>query len=937
LYANWDGGGGTYDLTACPGTGPVLPHGNACGKVAQIVGVLPGAIQNLVTRKLAGLVFVRNAYGILRPAETVVLRPHHPSGSRLCQWSRRTRSGSVLRRMLVPVFLLLMSFLTPAGSLSSKVDDRSCEILRLIPRNDFEEVGDGLFGVKVPEPGATFLVAGKPLPATNRLPGCPSGYSCVSGRDLEGPHSYHWRLARRVRRVSFSTMLRGKRNQYRVEEKASSSNQTTSITNRSKFPVRLTFRKSDRPATWSVDAILDSILEETMTPREKAISIFTFLVEHRYSWYPADSRGDGPLDDAHDPVKFVNVYGFGFCDDAARNFASLARSAGLASRIWYLNGHVVAEAGWAGEWHMFDPDHEIYYMREDGEVASVEYLAANPQIIKAVDHDPAGAASDWIAEMYSTTSDNRVLEEQYPVSSPLAPLLAPGDRVTFQKNPDRRAFSVDCTRPPPPTYGTGVLERNDSFMRIPAQDSIEWPYLITGVEFELKPSRSARRYELSVELESEILTASLSVSPREKGKAVFDLNCRERPEYGFKYRIETLDGESAEGALAAIRIFFQHAPAAAPLLQRGSNSFEVNLDAQCSRCTPKVEIVHTHEQSGDCAPRFRPDAGNVVRLNGGHRFVPLNLTVATGTWVEWHFLEEGHSVRVGGLDDERSTAPFAARDVFARRFSEPGHYEYSCPLHPDAPSGSIDVFRAVRGDFNYDGSADILIWNPAQADVVSFRMQGGRIVGHDVLARNAVSREWELATFGDFDGDGRTDLVWLNVEKGTVSVWLDNGQKFSPLRLSPGDSILGAADVDGAQRDSLITFAPKTSRVRAIRLNRVPVTKRLFDLPAAGDVLAVADFDGDGLVEYLFRDGAGQLQMIDANGELTGVPETLTANLPEGWEIVSVGDYDGDGDIDLALRDGSGESFRVLLRDGSTYAATEAMTVDAWKDWVVID
>jgi hypothetical protein len=38
--------------------------------------------------------------------------------------------------------------------------------------------------------------------------------------------------------------------------------------------------------------------------------------------------------------------------------------------------------------------------------------------------------------------------------------------------------------------------------------------------------------------------------------------------------------------------------------------------------------------------------------------------------------------------------------------------------------------------------------------------------------------EWRVATTGDFNGDGQSDLVWENTATGERYVWLMNGTNF---------------------------------------------------------------------------------------------------------------------------------------------------------------
>ena len=95
---------------------------------------------------------------------------------------------------------------------------------------------------------------------------------------------------------------------------------------------------------FSTSRILDEILQPGMTNREKALAIWAFLVDNRYHDQPAHTGIE-----THDPVRFLNVYGYGFCDDSATNLLVLCESAGIPARVWGLSGHVVPEAYFEGD------------------------------------------------------------------------------------------------------------------------------------------------------------------------------------------------------------------------------------------------------------------------------------------------------------------------------------------------------------------------------------------------------------------------------------------------------------------------------------------------------------------------------------------------------------------------------------------------------------
>jgi hypothetical protein len=120
---------------------------------------------------------------------------------------------------------------------------------------------------------------------------------------------------------------------------------------------------------------------------------------------------------AHGPVRLMSSLGFGYCDDVASAFASLARRSGLQARVWTLGGHVVPEVLMNERWEMYDPDVGVIYHNPDGTIAGVEDLVANPTLITnpvdpvlAKKIDARGPYSQDLADIYATPADNLVYD-----------------------------------------------------------------------------------------------------------------------------------------------------------------------------------------------------------------------------------------------------------------------------------------------------------------------------------------------------------------------------------------------------------------------------------------------------------------------------------------------------------------------------------------------
>ena len=210
------------------------------------------------------------------------------------------------------------------------------------------------------------------------------------------------------------------------------------------------------------------------------------------------------------------------------------------------------------------------------------------------------------------------------------------------------------------------------------------------------------------------------------------------------------------------------------------------------------------------------------------------------------------------------------------------------------------------GDFNGDGSDDILLWNYFNASVTTWSAtSGGGFIQNAASPIIPGSPSWEVAGVGDFNGDGRDDILWRNASTGAVSNWL--------------------ATLSGS-------FVVNDSNA-------------LHQVSTDWFVAGVGDFNGDGRDDILWRNTNGALS--NWLGTSTGGFAVNDANaftiVSTDWHVAGTGDFNGDGRDDVLWRNDNGafsdwlgtSTGGFVVNDAAAYAQVETSWVigSTWDPW----
>ncbi len=270
--------------------------------------------------------------------------------------------------------------------------------------------------------------------------------------------------------------------------------------------------------------------------------------------------------------------------------------------------------------------------------------------------------------------------------------------------------------------------------------------------------------------------------------------------------------------------------------------------------------------------------------------------------------------------------------VFVGTMNSVGVFGLLPPTPPPTPpptltSSAMPIltnFISSSGDFNADGRQDILWRDTQTGEVRIWYMNGSTILSNDGVG--TVALEWNIFGIGDFDGSGFSDILWENANDGSFAIWTMRGDSaVSRQYPSPGYqwSINGVADIDKNGLADIIWRNVVTGEVRVwLSVSPYNFSSEFIGIASLDwNLVGTADLFGDGFPELIWRNqNTGEVRAWRLRGGVI-IANVSLGFAPLDWQIVGFGDFTGAGSQDILWRNTIDGSVDAWIMNGFTIVA----------------
>jgi len=257
----------------------------------------------------------------------------------------------------------------------------------------------------------------------------------------------------------------------------------------------------------------------------------------------------------------------------------------------------------------------------------------------------------------------------------------------------------------------------------------------------------------------------------------------------------------------------------------------------------------------------------------------------------------------------------------------------------------------IYPDFNNDGFTDLFIQNASTGQIASWFMQGAQVSASANFSQTPPA-DFTLIGAGDFDGADSFNgfnnaLVLQSKTTNQIAFWFTGGENLATIRngafvnvTPPTDwKVVGIGDFNEDGKSDLVLQNQSDGRIAIWFMNGYAYAggALLPIAPLTGwQVVGVGDFNKDGFADIAFQNqSTGQIALWYLNRTNYVGGTVLAATPSSDYKVVGVGDYNGDGSADLLFQNQTTNQAVVWYLQNGVYTGGSALSLTPPPGWKV--
>ncbi len=253
-------------------------------------------------------------------------------------------------------------------------------------------------------------------------------------------------------------------------------------------------------------------------------------------------------------------------------------------------------------------------------------------------------------------------------------------------------------------------------------------------------------------------------------------------------------------------------------------------------------------------------------------------------------------------------------------------------------------FKQNKFDYDGDGKTDIL-WRNKVYGYNAVWLMDNTTVREATTIDTVTDPLWTISGTGHFNQDNKTGIIWRNKMTGDTAIWLLDGSKVSGGSQLDTISdieweIVSAGDTDSDNSTDVIWRNKNKGYNAKWKIKKAKTTSMVM-LPSFDDanweIAGTGDFYGNGNISILWRHklyGYNALWYMD--GDTVSGTDYMPSMSDTNWGIVGMGDFNGDGITDIIWRHKTSGQNVIWLVNGLYVTDVVVLPTMSDMNWEIV-